>query len=272
MRTEPSHRSAAAAGQVSTSAAEVYEQFFVPALFGQWVQPMLDAVSPAEGHRLLDVGTGTGAVARAALERVGATGSVVAVDPNEGMLAVAARLAPRLDIRRGIAEHLPLGDDEVDCVTCQFALMFIEDPARAIAEMARVIRPAGRVAVATWAAVEESPGYAAMVDLLGEVLGDWAAEAMRAPFCIGTPDQLGDLMRQSFPDVVVRRHQGQARFASLDEWMHTDIRGWTLADNVDDEQFTRLLDCARVRLNRFVGPNGQVSFATPALVATVSAA
>lgn len=272
MRKEPSDRSAAAAGQVSSSAAEVYEQFFVPALFGQWVEPMLDAVSPAEGDRLLDVGTGTGAVARAALARVGATGSVVAVDPNEGMLAVAARLAPSVDIRRGVGEHLPLSVDEVDCVTCQFALMFIEDPARAIAEMARVIRPAGRVAVATWAAVEESPGYAAMVDLLGEILGDWAAQAIRAPFCIGTPDQLGDLMRPLFPDVVVRRHQGQARFASLDEWMHTDIRGWTLADNVDDEQFIQLLDCARARLNGFVGPDGQVSFATPALIATASAA
>ena len=250
----------------------MYEQFFVPALFGQWVEPLLDAVNPARGEHLLDVGTGTGAVARAALARVGSTGSVVAVDPNEGMLSVAARLSPSLDIRRGAAEHLPLGDDEVDCVTCQFALMFFQDPARALAEMARVIRPGGRVAVATWAAVEESPGYAAMVNLLGEVLGDWAAEAMCAPFRIGAADQLSDLMRPSFPDVVVRRHEGQARFASLDEWMHTDIRGWTLADNVDDKQFTRLLNSARVRLNRFVGPDGRVSFATPAVVATVSAA
>jgi hypothetical protein len=62
MRSDPS-----AAGQVSSTAAEVYENFFVPALFGQWVGPMLDAVHPAAGDRLLDVGTGTGVVARAAL-------------------------------------------------------------------------------------------------------------------------------------------------------------------------------------------------------------
>lgn len=272
MRTEPEIRSAAAAGQVSTGAAEVYEQFFVPALFGQWVEPSLDAVHPAEGERLLDVGTGTGAVARAALTRVGATGSVVAVDPNEGMLAVAARLAPGLDVRRGVAESLPLGADEADCVTCQFALMFFEDPAQSLAEIARVIRPAGRLAVTTWAAVEESPGYAEMVGLLGDVLGEWAADALRVPFRIGTADELGDLIRPSFPDVVVRRHEGQARFASLEQWLHTDIRGWTLADNVDDEQFRRLLDLARVRLNRFVGPDGQVRFAAPALLATVRAA
>lgn len=272
MGTKPDTRSAATAGQVSTAAAEVYEQFFVPALFGQWVQPSLDAVHPTEGERLLDVGTGTGAVARAALARVGATGSVVAVDPNEGMLSVAARLAPGLDVRRGVAEQLPLDDDAADCVTCQFALMFFEDPVRAVAEMGRVVRPAGRVAVTTWAALEESAGYAEMVDLLAEVLGDWAADAMRAPFCIGTAERLGDLMRPSFPEVVVRRHEGQARFASLEQWLHTDIRGWTLADNVDDEQFDRLLDRARVRLNRFIGPDGQVHFAAPALTATANAA
>ena len=72
--------------------------------------------------------------------------------------------------------------------------MFVEDRALAVSEMARVTSPGGRVAVATWAAIEESPGYAAMVGLLDEVLGHWAAEALRAPFCIGTTDGLKDLL------------------------------------------------------------------------------
>jgi ubiquinone/menaquinone biosynthesis C-methylase UbiE len=180
----------ASTGQVSTTAAEVYEKFFVPALFCQWVEPMLDAVNPVDGDRLLDIGTGTGVVARAALRRVGAGGSVVAVDPNDGMLAVAKRLTPGLDLRRGTAEHLPIDTDEIDCVTCQFALMYFQDRARAISEIARVTRPGSRVAVATWAAVEESPGYAAMVELVEEEIGDWAADALRAPFCLGAPSRL----------------------------------------------------------------------------------
>jgi ubiquinone/menaquinone biosynthesis C-methylase UbiE len=81
----------AATGQVSTAAADVYEQFFVPALFGQFVEPMLDAVAAGDGDHLLDVGAGTGVVARAALKRVGTRGSIVAVDPNEAMLTVAKR-------------------------------------------------------------------------------------------------------------------------------------------------------------------------------------
>src|ERR1700752_25078 len=157
---------AAAAGQVSTAAAEVYEQFFVPALFGQFVEPMLDAVAASDGDRLLDIGAGTGVVARAALKRVGARGSIVAVDPNEGMLAIAKRLAPSVDIRRGVAEQLPVDEAEIDCITCQFALMFFADRRRAVAEMRRVVRPGGRAAVATWASVEEAPGYAAMGELV----------------------------------------------------------------------------------------------------------
>ena len=198
---------AAAAGQVSTAAAEVYEQFFVPALFGQFVEPMLDAVAASDGDRLLDIGAGTGVVARAALKRVGARGSIVAVDPNEGMLAIAKRLAPSVDIRRGVAEQLPVDEAEIDCITCQFALMFFSDRRRAVAEMRRVVRPGGRAAVATWASVEESPGYAAMVELVEEEIGQWAADALRAPFCLGTPELIGDVIRQ-----------GQFGTATRDKW------------------------------------------------------
>ncbi len=168
-------------GQVSTPAAEVYEKFFVPALFSQWVEPMLDAVGAGGGDRVLDVGTGTGVLARGALRRVGSRGRVIAVDPNDGMLSVARRTAPQLDARRGSAEHLPVATDEIDCTTCQFALMFVGDRAGSAREMARVTRPGGCVAVATWTSIETSPGYAAMADLLGEEIGDWAAEALRAP-------------------------------------------------------------------------------------------
>jgi len=261
----------AVTGQVSTSAAEVYETFFVPALFAQWAAPMLDAVDAREGDRLVDVGTGTGLVARMALRRVGPTGSVIGVDPNEGMLAVARRLEPDLDVRRGVAEHLPVGDDEITCATCQFALMFCQDRARAISELARVTRPGGRVAVATWAAVEESPGYAAMVDLLGDVLGEWASDALRAPFSIGTCAELKDLLDASFDGVVVQSRAGVARFASLEAWLHTDIRGWTLSDDVDDDQFEQLKRAATKRLARFVNVDGSVSFAAPALIGTAIA-
>ncbi len=260
----------ASTGQVSTAAAEVYENFFIPALFAQWADPILDAVGVREGQCLLDIGTGTGVVARAALRRVGPTGSVIAVDPNDGMLAVAGRLAPNLDVRKAKAEDLPFADNEVTCTTSQFAMMFFDDRERAAKEMARVTHAGGRVAVSTWAAVDESPGYAAMVDLLGELLGDWAAEALRAPFSIGTPDELADLLRPSFGEVEVQHRMGRAHFTSLDEWLYTDIRGWTLSDAVDDDQFECLRRAAHTRLSIFVDADGSVGFSAPALIATAT--
>ena len=268
MGTEPS--TDAAAGQVSTAAAEVYEQFFVPALFRQFTEPMLDVVAAGDGDRLLDVGAGTGVVGRAALKRVGGRGSVVAVDPNEGMLTVAERLAPAMDTRPGVAEKLPVDRAEMNCVTCQFALMFFSDRRRAVEEMRRVLRPGGRVAVATWASVGDSPGYAAMVELLEEEIGDWAADALRAPFSLGPPELIGDVLRQSFEDVTVVRREGQARFTSLDDWLYTEIRGWTLAEHIDDDQYARLRRVAATRLARFVTGDGAVRFAVPALIAAAS--
>jgi hypothetical protein len=80
--------------QVSTDAAEVYESCFVPAIFGAWAGPVADAAGIRRGDKALDVGCGTGVLAREALRRVDQEGQVVGLDLNEGMLAVAARTEP----------------------------------------------------------------------------------------------------------------------------------------------------------------------------------
>lgn len=255
-------------GQVVATAAEVYEQFFVPALFGQFVELLLDATGVESGHRVLDVGCGTGVVARGAARRVGPGGSVVGLDANKGMLAVARGIAPDLPWREGVAEALPFGDDAFDRVVCQFALMFFRDRPAALAEAARVARPGGRIGVAVWAPVEQSPGYAAMVDLLGRLFGPEAAGALQAPFVLGAPEKLGSLLDGPLTDVTVTRIDGTAHFASVEDWVHTDVRGWTLAEMIDDDEEARLVEAARTEMAALVNPDGSVSFAAPALFAT----
>jgi SAM-dependent methyltransferase len=268
MTHEPAGR--AARGQVNTEAAQVYEDFFVPALFGQWVDRMLDAVGLEPGESILDVGCGTGIVARRAIERAGGDGIVVGVDPNPGMLAVAQRAEPAVEWRGGTAETLPCDDHEFDRLVCQFAAMFFADPGRAVDEMGRVVRPGGTIAIATWSSVDESPGYAAMVGLLRRVVGGDAADALLAPFAMGEPAALIDLVRPACPDVTVVRHDGVAQFDSIDGWLHTDIRGWTLSDMVDDETFETLRIEAHRELARFTDDLGHVRFAAPALIATAT--
>ena len=157
----------AARGQVAGGAAEVYESFFVPALFAQWPPVLLEAAGVAAGHRVLDVGCGTGIVAAAAAARVGRQGGVAALDPNEPMLEVARRRPDPVSWHSGVAEALPFDDEAFDRVLSAFALMFCTDRERAVGEMARVLSTGGAVAVATWCSADRSPGYATLVDLVG---------------------------------------------------------------------------------------------------------
>jgi ubiquinone/menaquinone biosynthesis C-methylase UbiE len=89
--------------QVSGDAAEVYERCFVPAIFGRWAPQIADAAVVASEDRVLDVGCGTGVLARTTADRVADESQVSGLDLNEGMLAVARRLRPQIDWRQGDA-------------------------------------------------------------------------------------------------------------------------------------------------------------------------
>jgi len=257
-------------GQLTKTAAEVYEEFFVPALFGEWAPRCCDAAGidagAAKGQRLLDVACGTGCVAREAARRGAA---VTGLDPNEGMLAVARRLGPKVDWRDGVTEAIPFDDGSFDAVTCQFGLMFFEDRVKALKEMWRMTKPGGRLVVATWDALERTPGYAAMVALLERLFGAEIANGLRAPFVLGEPAEvLGLFEAAGIPGATVDTQVGTARFPSIADWVHTDVKGWTLADAIDDAQYEVLQKEAQEELKRFAAADGSVHFDSPAHIVT----
>lgn len=114
------------------------------------------AFADIEGGRVVELGAGVGANFR--FLRPGAT--VVAVEPNEAMHEALARRAEEhgvaLEIAGARAERLPLADASVDEVICSLVLCTVDDPAAAVAEVRRVLRPGGRfrfvehVAAAAW--------------------------------------------------------------------------------------------------------------------------
>ncbi len=122
--------------------------------FGQdprWRRATVDAIQPRPGQRVLDVATGTGMVA---FELAARGAEVVGLDQSEQMLGGAsAKLARRPDLAGrvrfviGEAERLPFADGEFDALTFTYLLRYVDDVQRTMTELARVIRPGGRIAM-----------------------------------------------------------------------------------------------------------------------------
>ncbi|HEY3501848.1 MAG TPA: class I SAM-dependent methyltransferase [Actinocatenispora sp.] len=110
---------------------------------------LLDAVAAGPGVRLLDVGTGSGNVAAAACAR---EARVTAVDAEPDMVRVTATAVPLAGVGVAALPELPFADDAFDAVTANFVLDHVGWPRRALAELGRVTRPGGRLAVTVWAA------------------------------------------------------------------------------------------------------------------------
>ena len=136
-------------GQINRSAADVYEEFFVPALFLEPARLVARAGQIRPGQLVLDVACGTGVLARQIAQESGPD-CVIGIDRNEGMLSVARRLAPAISWQTGLAETLPFADSVFDRVVSQFGLMFFDDPTKALREMRRVVKTDGRMVVAVW--------------------------------------------------------------------------------------------------------------------------
>lgn len=131
------------------SAGDGYERFM-----GRWSRLLaVEFVAFAgvqDGHRVLDVGTGTGALATA-LAKAGSRTQVVGIDPSEGFVAYARKSAgPRTSFETGDAQSLRFGDASFDASLALLVMNFVPDPTKAIGEMRRVTRPGGTVGACVW--------------------------------------------------------------------------------------------------------------------------
>jgi ubiquinone/menaquinone biosynthesis C-methylase UbiE len=230
--------------QIPIDVAEAYEARFVPAIFAEWAPRILDAAGVVDGHdtRLLDVACGTGVVARAAADRVGADG-VVGLDLNEAMLTVARRIAPEIEWQRGDVTELEYPDASFDVVTCQMALMFVLDLDRAFLEMARVARPGGRVAVVVPAALDDQPAYRVFVDVAARRTGPEARSLLSTYWNRGDRDALaGTAERAGLQTASATTVTGTARFASAHDFVMTEIGSSPLIERIDRATADQIAD------------------------------
>jgi SAM-dependent methyltransferase len=210
--------------------ADAYQEFLVPVLFEPLAGALLHSARPAPGQRVLDVACGTGAVARRAAT---VTTDVTGVDAEPAMLAVARRIDPAIGWTHADAASLPFPDAAFDVVYCQQGLQFMPDPAAALGQMARVLAPGGRLALALWRDVSFSPGFRALADALDRHAGPAVGNIMRRPFGRGDAGDVSALiMGAGFgrPDVTVRTIS--VRFPSPDAFFQRQVAASPLAQPV----------------------------------------
>ena len=191
---------------------------------------MIDAVDPQPGQRVLELAAGLGETGFLAAEMVAPVGGLITSDQADAMLDGARRRANELGLTNVEfqvlnAEWIDLPVASVDAVLCRWGYMLMADPAAALAETRRVLRPEGRVALAVWDALEHNPwALHPAVELLERGLTQPPPAGAPGPFALGEEQRVRDLLeRAGFQEVWVERLDLAQRVASFDKFWDTTL-------------------------------------------------
>jgi SAM-dependent methyltransferase len=187
---------------------------------------LLQLSAPGPGERVLELACGPGGVGIAAARLVGPGGEVVLSDVVPEMTGIAAARAAALGL--GNVRTLTLDLDDLaqpdqayDVVLCREGLMFARDPAHALAEIRRVLRPGGRVALAVWGPRALNPWLGVVFDAVSAQLGQPVPPpGIPGPFALDDPDRLGRLLTGAgLAGVTVGELATPLRDPSFDTWL-----------------------------------------------------
>ena len=200
-------------------------------------------LDPQPNKRVLDLSTGTGWTSRVVARR-GAT--VVGVDIAADLLdaararAEAERLA--IEYRLADAERMPFGHAAFDAVVSTFGVMFAGNPEAAASELARVVRPGGRIALSTWA---PDGAVFGMFQVMRAYMPAPPSPAPPSPFAWGRPARIRELLGDAF-DLRFETGTSFYREPSPEAAWHTFSTGYgptrTLYESLDDERRAALRD------------------------------
>ena len=179
------------------AAAAEYDRAFAH-VTAHFMPFLMHAAQLAPDMRVLDIATGTGLSAEAAVAAVGPTGYVTAVDISPAMVEKARERfgdAPNVSLSIEDGQALSFTDGSFDAVLCNLGLMFFPDPVRGLSEFSRVLRPGGRAAVSINTVVERSYNHQTNVIIARHVPS--LAESVTRTFALGEASRLPSLFREA---------------------------------------------------------------------------
>jgi SAM-dependent methyltransferase len=242
---------------------------------------LVDAIEPQPGHRVLELAAGPGDTGLLAAELIAPGGTLVSTDASDAMVAVARARAAELGVdnaefRTMDAEWIDLPTASVDGVIARWGYMLLADPATALRETRRVLRPGGRVALSAWTGPQDNPWAAVPQEELA---------AMSAPpfdpdepnmFAFRDPATIRELLEGAgFTDIAIEQVDMAWRFEDLDHWWDTQLDiSAGLAKGVGTltpAQRDDLRDAIDARLSEYVGADGTVLLPGRTHVAAASA-
>ena len=214
--------------QNAKTPADIYNDFFGPAMFSPWAKDLVAQAPPAAGDYVLDLACGTGLVSEQIAPLIGDTGSIVALDFNPIMLAVARKRdlgATKAEWIEASADSIPLPDNSIDAVYCQQGFQFFPDRAKAASEVGRVLKPGGKLAVAVWASSDEFPVWKALFTSASEQI-NVPIEALSIPNSFGGPEPLANMFTDAgFSNVQINKRSKESAFAPADAFVKLMVMG-----------------------------------------------
>lgn len=234
-----------------------YERFFVPAIGAPLAVDLIRNAALRPGERVLDVACGTGVVARLAAQEVGDSGSVVGLDINPGMLAVARSVTPAgisIEWCESGAEEMPFSDASFDVVLCQMGLQFMPDKPAALREMRRVLVRGGRLILNVTGPTPSI--FSVMEEALARHVGVEAARFVDRVFSLHDMEEVRSLISNAgFEDVFLQSDSRSLRLPMPAEFLWQYVSSTPLAGTlaqVDDERRSSLEHDVVMKWQEFV--------------------